>query len=208
MHRKMVIAVLGLVVVAGISCADTVYFENGEQLSGDILDRSRETVVIRTSRNIQEISRKYIRKIILENTLPTSVDTVRQKVMQSSAPENDGEYGEVARTDPYTAAWKNKEKRDPRNTAIEYAVRIAPSFFGTHTIGSVSSDVNVGYDVTGMAIRYLNDNFGVGLGATYQMPRQLTNSSSHFGFIPVYACARVKTIPNNEGYYQYITSCS
>lgn len=92
--------------------------------------------------------------------------------------------------------------------------RYYTNFWGNRTSEAISEsyDVKNGISLSAEMIFYLNQQFGLGFGLTFQMPRELADFNSEFYYTPIYGMGKLKLSPGpvspyiiGQGGYNFLT---
>lgn len=181
---------------------DKIYLDDGQILTGKIVAQNPDAVtIVSESGQRDEINTKYIKRISKADNQP---------VLNTSVPARTdmGRDTDNSQSSFYSRTKKNKTE--------EFSIKVGPNVMGRHMVedGSVyydgytyefsgTEDVNVGISLSGEYANFVEKNIGLGVGITYQLPRKQSNVDGNFNFMPIYALAKFRTLPDSRGRYFY-----
>jgi hypothetical protein len=234
---KRIIAVLSMLLFTGTLLGDTIYLDDGTVLDGTIISRNADTVVCRTQNGIEEINRKYIKRIIGAANSDARPDIsqketkdFRNQTKKSDVPlipANNEAAPSVTQPEaelipvenengPYSGSMPN-ENTYSEFVQSENTLKFGFDISGSHKVsgnvnvsgvgsasGSGSSEADAGVSVSWESVGYADRNVGLGVGASYQLPRQLSSASTgKFNFMPIYGLLKIRSNPSKHNEYVY-----
>jgi len=183
---KKVAWLIVMVFAVGYAFADSVIMKDGLVIEGKIIEKTSDSVIMKTRNGEQEIDRHYIKRIIRTEPVVTA---------------SKGEESELG------VPWQDAAPLDK-----EGSVKLVFDMKGTHAVsGSVNGAgftgtevTNEGLSLAGDYTAYIKNNIGLGCGAILQLPRKQSNIAGNFYFLPFYGLVKLRTAPDDDRNYKYL----
>lgn len=186
--------------------AETIYIRDGNLIKARIasaddksigleendlwqrIDKEKRDLIKKDSNNLQSDNTPP-----LMNTLPNHVTQTNEPITPAVNRENQSKDFAISETILKIAL--------DMNSSLDWNGTVKGYYFPFSGTGSYDT----GYGISLSAEEILNTtvNLGLGMGLSYQMPREVTSrgySLGKFNFIPVYALIRLRTTPDNNVY--------
>jgi hypothetical protein len=223
---KKIVLYLFLLGCATPLLADTVYMDNGEIIEGTLVSRSEEMITIQTQNGREEINKRFVKRITSSALKPSTTAQEQENQIKESPITNPVPEAQPIQTKQYNEDqyWidDNSQKQVTNisvkkisKTMIENILKLSVDFAGKHHVassisvgnvsdtGSATEDTTQALTLTGETVGYLDDNVGLGLGISYQIPRKMTNYEGQFNFMPFYGLLKIRSKPVTGRTYFY-----
>lgn len=139
--------------------------------------------------------------------LSTGLITVKRTWTDNASQPQEPAQKSISRTQSHTPdeqfEFIVKLGSDFQGKVTEDGTLYSRSYYGGTTATDFTNtiDADTGISLSGELIGYINDNFGLGFGFTYQMARGVENIEGEFHYIPIYGLCKIRFPQNTVSPY-------